>query len=54
MIVELNGEPAASMDQLAKIFALITADQQIAFGVLRDSRLVSVRVTFGEWTEIVR
>ncbi len=54
VIVELNGEPVASMEQLAKIFTLITADQQIAFGVLRDSRLVSVRVTFGEWTEIAR
>lgn len=51
VIVELNGEPVANMVQLAKVFAPIAADQRIEFDVLRDSRLVSVRVTFGEWTE---
>ncbi|MHB8957985.1 MAG: PDZ domain-containing protein [Pirellulaceae bacterium] len=54
MIVELNGEPVANMEQLAKVFTPIAADEQVAFGILRDSRLVSVRVTFGEWTEAVR
>ena len=54
VIVELNGEPVANMEQLAKVFAPIAADQRIEFGVLRDSRLVSVRVTFGEWTESVQ
>jgi hypothetical protein len=54
VIVELNGEPVANMEQMVKIFTPIAADEQIAFGVLRDSRLVSVRVTFGEWTESVQ
>ena len=54
VIVELNGEPVANLVQLAKVFAPIAADQRIEFGVLRDSRLVSVRVTFGEWTESIQ
>jgi S1-C subfamily serine protease len=54
VIIVLNGEPVADMAQLAKAFAPIAADQRVEFGVLRDSRLVSLRVTFGEWTESVQ
>jgi hypothetical protein len=54
VITELNGEPVNSMDELTQVFTPIQADAQLEFGVVRNSRIMSVRVTFGEWTESIR
>jgi S1-C subfamily serine protease len=51
VIAELNGEPVANMDELAQVFTPLGADARLEFGALRNTRLVSRRVTFGEWTE---
>ncbi|MCU0961728.1 MAG: PDZ domain-containing protein [Pirellulaceae bacterium] len=54
VIVELNGEPASTADQLQGQFTALAAESELTFGVLRNSRIVSLRVTFGEWTEDLR
>lgn len=51
IITELNGDPVNSIETLSKAFTPLQADARLEFGVLRNSRIVSVRVTFGEWTE---
>jgi S1-C subfamily serine protease len=52
VITDVNGMPTGSTDQLNEIYAALEPDAEVTFAVLRNSRLVSVRVTFvGEYSE---
>jgi S1-C subfamily serine protease len=54
VIVQVNGEPVPNGEQLNKTFTMVQAGERLEFGVFRNSRIVSMRVTFGEWTEPLR
>lgn len=54
VIMELNGQYVTSSDELSKVIAPLGADAPLEFRGLRgpsSTRLLSRRVTFGEWTE---
>jgi hypothetical protein len=51
VIMEINGESVTNMDGLSKVYATLEADALVEFRGLRNPRLMSRRVTFGEWTE---
>lgn len=54
VIVELNGELVSTAEQLQERFTAVAADAPLTLSVLRGSRIVSLRVTFGEWAENLR
>ncbi len=54
VVVELNGQPVARPEQLSQAFGQLSADEPLVFGVIRNGRIVSVRVTFGEWTDVIQ
>ena len=51
ILLDLNGEPITTAEQLVKAFTAIGADEYVEFSAVRNTRLVSARVTFGEWSE---
>ena len=54
VLMEFNAEPVSTQDQLVKSYAALGEDDYVEFGAIRDTRVVSARVTFGEWTETDR
>jgi len=53
-LLDLNGEPIMTAERLAQAYAAIGANEYVEFSVVRNTRLVSARVTFGEWSEADR
>jgi membrane-associated protease RseP (regulator of RpoE activity) len=54
ILLDLNGEPIMTAERLVQAYAAIGADEYVEFSAVRNTRLVSARVTFGEWNELER
>jgi hypothetical protein len=54
ILLDLNGEPIMTAERLVQAYAAIGAEEYVEFNAVRNTRLVSARVTFGEWSELER
>ena len=54
ILLDLNGEPITTAERLTKSFTAIGADEYVEFSAMRNAKVVTARVTFGEWSETDR